>query len=94
MYRIRGLFGGDFNLVVWRIFIDTPNLKHAILNCGLSYFLYASLGMALRKFFKQQEKPSKGNLLSRKQVESADKDVARALESSTASKRTVAKRKI
>ena len=30
-YRIRGLFGGDFNLTVWRIFIGLPNLNHTIL---------------------------------------------------------------
>ena len=24
-YRIRGLFGGDFNLAVWRIFTGSPN---------------------------------------------------------------------
>ena len=29
-YRIRGLFGGDFNLAVWQIFIGSPNLNHAI----------------------------------------------------------------
>ena len=33
IYRIRGLFGGDFNLVVWQIFIGSPNLNHAILTC-------------------------------------------------------------
>ena len=33
VYRIRGLFGGDFNLVVWRIFIGSPNLNHAVLTC-------------------------------------------------------------
>ena len=31
MYRIHGLFGGNFNLAVWRIFIDLPNLNHTIL---------------------------------------------------------------
>ena len=30
-YHIRGLFGGDFNLAVWRIFIGLPNLNYAIL---------------------------------------------------------------
>ena len=30
-YRIRGLFGGDFNLAVWRIFIGSPNLNYAVL---------------------------------------------------------------
>ena len=30
-YRIRGLFGDDFNLVVWKIFIGSPNLNRAIL---------------------------------------------------------------
>ena len=30
-YRIRGLFGGDFNLAVRRIFIGSPNLNHAVL---------------------------------------------------------------
>ena len=30
-YRIPGLFGGDFNLAVWQIFIGSPNLNHAIL---------------------------------------------------------------
>ena len=30
-YHIRGLFGGDFNLVVWRIFIGSPNLNYAVL---------------------------------------------------------------
>ena len=30
-YRIRGLFGGDFNLAVWRITSESPNLSHAIL---------------------------------------------------------------
>ena len=29
--HIRGLFGGDFNLVVWWIFIGLPNLNHAVL---------------------------------------------------------------
>ena len=32
-YRIRSLFGGDFNLVVWQIFIGLPNLNRAILTC-------------------------------------------------------------
>ena len=31
IYRIGGLFGGDFNLAVWRIFIGSPNLNHAVL---------------------------------------------------------------
>ena len=31
LYRIRGLFGGDFNLAVWQIFIGLPNLNHAVL---------------------------------------------------------------
>ena len=31
MYCIRGLFGGDFNLAVRRIFISSPNLNHAVL---------------------------------------------------------------
>ena len=31
MYCIRGLFGGDFNLVVWQIFIGLPNLNPAVL---------------------------------------------------------------
>ena len=30
-HRIHGLFGGDFNLAVWRIFIGSPNLNHAVL---------------------------------------------------------------
>ena len=30
-YHICGLFGGDFNLAVWRIFIGLPNLNHAVL---------------------------------------------------------------
>ena len=30
-YRICGLFGGDFNLAVWQIFIGSPNLNHAVL---------------------------------------------------------------
>ena len=30
-YRIRGLFGGDFNLAVWRITSESPNLNRAIL---------------------------------------------------------------
>ena len=38
--------------------------------------------MALFKFLKRQEKPSEANsLLSRKEVKSADKSVAKALES-------------
>ena len=32
-YRIHGLFGGDFNLAVWQIFIGSPNLNHAVLTC-------------------------------------------------------------
>ena len=47
----------------------------------LSYLLHAALGMTLLKFFKQQEKPSKANP---RKVESADKAVAKALESLTA----------
>ena len=31
LYRVRGSFGGDFNLVVWQIFIGSPNLNHAVL---------------------------------------------------------------
>ena len=31
VYRIRGLFGGDFNLVVWPITSELPNLNRAIL---------------------------------------------------------------
>ena len=30
-YHIRGLFGGDFNLAAWQIFIGSPNLNPAIL---------------------------------------------------------------
>ena len=30
-YCICGLFGDDFNFAVWRIFIGSPNLNHAIL---------------------------------------------------------------
>ena len=30
-YHIHGLFGGDFNLAVWQIFIGSPNLNHAVL---------------------------------------------------------------
>ena len=30
-YCICGLFGGDFNLAVWQIFITSPNLNHAFL---------------------------------------------------------------
>ena len=30
-YRICGLFGGDFNLAVWRFFIGSPNLNYAVL---------------------------------------------------------------
>ena len=30
-YRIRGLFGGDFNLAVWQITSESPNLNRAIL---------------------------------------------------------------
>ena len=28
---MHGLFGGNFNLAVWRIFTGLPNLNHAIL---------------------------------------------------------------
>ena len=31
VYRIRGLFGDDFNLAVWQITSESPNLSHAIL---------------------------------------------------------------
>ena len=31
-YRIRDLFGSDFNMAVWRIFIGSPNLNHAVLS--------------------------------------------------------------
>ena len=33
IYRmcVRGLFGSDFNLAVWQIFIGSPNLNYAIL---------------------------------------------------------------
>ena len=31
MYRIRGLFGGYFNLAVWQITSESPNLSRAIL---------------------------------------------------------------
>ena len=55
---------------------------------NLSYYFHATRGMVLFKFLKRQEKSSKENsLLARKEVESADKAVAKALES--ASKRTV-----
>ena len=30
-YRIRGLFGGNSNLVVWQIFVGSPNLNYIIL---------------------------------------------------------------
>ena len=33
IYRIRGLFGCDFNLAVWQIFIGSPNINHAVLTC-------------------------------------------------------------
>ena len=29
-YRMHGLFGGDFNLAVWQIFIGSPNLSCTI----------------------------------------------------------------
>ena len=29
IYHIRSLFGGDFNLAVWRFFICPPNLNNA-----------------------------------------------------------------
>ena len=29
IYRIRSLFGGDFNLTVWRFFVCPPNLNNA-----------------------------------------------------------------
>ena len=28
-YRIRSIFGGDFNLVVWQFFVCLPNLNDA-----------------------------------------------------------------
>ena len=31
IYRIRGLFGGDFYLAVWQITSESPNLSCAIL---------------------------------------------------------------
>ena len=31
LYHIWGLFGDDFNLLVWRIFIGLPNLNYTIL---------------------------------------------------------------
>ena len=31
IYRIRGLFGGGFNLVVWQIFNGSPSLNHVVL---------------------------------------------------------------
>ena len=55
---------------------------------NLSYYFHVMRGMALFKFLKRKEKSFKENsLLARKEVESADKAVAKALES--ASKRTV-----
>ena len=30
-YCTRGLFGGDFNLAVWQIFIGSPSLNHTVL---------------------------------------------------------------
>jgi len=71
-----------------------PNLKHNIFNCyRFSYYFHTKRGMALFKFFKQQqEKSSERNaLLSRKEVEITDKTVAKALES--ASKWTVSRGK-
>ena len=29
LYRIRSIFGGDFNLAVWRFFVRPPNLNDA-----------------------------------------------------------------
>ena len=29
IYRIHGVFGSDFNLVVWRFFVHSPNLNNA-----------------------------------------------------------------
>ena len=31
MYHIRSLFGGNFNLVIWQILCESPNLSHTIL---------------------------------------------------------------
>ena len=31
LYHIRGLFGGDFNLAVWQITSESPNLSRVIL---------------------------------------------------------------
>jgi len=52
-----------------------------LFNCyRLSDYFHATCGMALFKFFKWQEKPSEGNsLLSRTEVEIANKAVPKAL---------------
>ena len=41
------------------------------------YFIHATCVVALFKFFKQQEKPYGNSLLSRKEVESANKAVVK-----------------
>ena len=51
IYRIRGLFGGDFNLAVWQIISESPNLSRAILKVifkikPVTIYAYSSLAKA------------------------------------------------
>ena len=41
-YRLRGLFGGDFNLAVWRFFTCPPNLNKANIVLELSICIAAT----------------------------------------------------
>ena len=39
-----GLFGNDFNLVVWQIFVESPNLNHDILKTSFVQLVIACHG--------------------------------------------------
>ena len=64
LYRIRGLFSGDYTLAVWQILLIRQIKSTPFKIVWLFCFCHAARGMALLKFFKQQEKPSKGNPLA------------------------------
>ena len=55
-YRIRGLFGGHFNLVVWQIFIGSPNLNYAIFRSNLFYLQSAWHGKVLYMAAKPEQR--------------------------------------
>ena len=54
-YCIHGLFGGDFNLTVWQIFIGLPNLNYTVVTPTheTNYLPFCQIKMTPTLFFNK-----------------------------------------